>query len=145
MQEQLRTNRRILEDLAIHSLECLPGGFARLVYLAGLRDPATGKYRHPKLSVEYGEEPTHEALARCHEELFERYLELPLVEEQQELQQFLESGKAPILSETTGLEKIFDVWIPPEAPGYLKELFRSNLQALCEVFRGHGSTARSDT
>jgi len=145
MQEQLRTYRRIFEDLAIHSLEPLPGGFARLAYLAALRDPATGKYRHSRLSPEYGEEPAHQALSRCHEELFERYLELPLAEQQQEFQQFLESAAVSFPNHPSGRQLLFDSWIPPKAPDYLKELFRSNLQALSVVVRERGSTARSDT
>jgi hypothetical protein len=57
--------------LVVHYLEPLGSGYGRLAYLAALRDPITGKYAHEKLAAVYGEERVSEALAKCHEEMFE--------------------------------------------------------------------------
>jgi hypothetical protein len=144
MEEQLRYNRQILHDLASRYLEPLPGCFARLVYLASFRQLATGIYEHPELSLVFRKEPVHQALANCHEELFERLLELPLMEQQQEFFQYLEASGQPIPQDKAQRAELFDSWTPPPAPDYLKELFRSNLQALCELHREHNSRARSN-
>ena len=145
MQEQLHVNRQILYDLAVRYLEPLPGTFARLVYLAGLRDPQTGRYVHPDLYLVYPKESVHQALAECHEELFERSLELPLLEQQNELLECLESAGQVIPEDLGKRRVVFAAWIPPLAPDYLKELFQSNLQALSELVRDRKSRARSGT
>src|ERR1700757_1519445 len=85
MQEQLRIHRQILYDLAVHYLEPLNGSFARLAYLASLKNPSTNRYAHDRLAAIYGAEPVGESLAKCHEELFERLLEMPLAQQEEEL------------------------------------------------------------
>ena len=143
MQEQLRIYRQILYDLAVRYLEPLPGNFARLVYLAGLRDPETGVYLHPDLDLVYSKESVHQALAECHGELFERSLELPLLKQQQELIDCLEAAGLVIPEELGKRRALFEAWIPPSAPDYLKELFQANLQALGELLHERSSRARS--
>lgn len=144
MHDQLRTNRQILYDLASRYLEPLPGCFARLIYVAGLRNPATECYEHPDLSLVYRPEPVHQALAQCHEELFERALELPLIEQKQELIQYLDATRQQIPEDTRMRRELFESWIPARAPDYLRELFQSNLQTLSELLRGRSPKARSD-
>ncbi|HUI51391.1 MAG TPA: hypothetical protein VLX60_06385 [Terriglobales bacterium] len=143
MQDQLRTNRQILYDLASRYLEPLPGCFARLIYLAGLRNPATERYEHPDLSLVYHPEAVHQALAKCHEELFERTLELSLMEQKQELIQYLDATPQPIPEDRKKCRELFEKWIPLAAPNYLKELFQSNLLALCDLLHERNSKARS--
>ena len=143
MQEQLRFNRQVLYDLASRYLEPLEGSFARMVYLASLRNSATGCYEHPDLSLAYRKESVHQALAKCHEELFERLLELPLIQQQQEFFQYLESTGQLIPEDNAKRLALLDSWAPSEVPDYLKELFRSNLQALCELLHERSSKARS--
>ena len=135
MLKQLQIHRKILYDLVVHYLEPLNGTYGRLTYRAGLRDPSTGKYAHEKLAAVYGEEPVAEAVAKCHEEMFERLLEMPLAQQEEDLRTYgdaLPDGKEwndKHCVETTRS------WMPPEAPDYLKELFCSNTAALCELLR----------
>ena len=145
MQEQLRINRQILSDLASCYLEPLPGNIARLVYLASLRDPTTGNYAHRDLSLVYRPEAVHQALSNCHEELFERCLELSLVEQQQELLKYLQEARIEIPADPVECRKYLEAWMPPQAPDYLKELFQSNLQTLCALLNERSSKARSNT
>jgi len=145
MQEQLRVNRQIIYDLAARYLEPLPGSFARLAYLAGLRDPKTGIYVHPDLHLIYPKESVHQALATCHEELFERSLELPLLEQREELLECLSAAGQVIPQELSNRRALFEAWIPPSTPDYLKELFQANLQALGELLHERNSKARSNT
>lgn len=130
MQDELRIHRQILYDLALHYLEPLNGSFSRLAYLASLKLPSSGTYAQDRLAVVYGTEAVDEALSKCHEELFERLLEMPLAQQEEELRQFaltLPQGK---LRGIESCRKRIEDWIPSKAPDYLKELFRSNLNAL---------------
>jgi len=143
MQEQLRIHRQILYDLALHYLEPLTGNFARLAYLAGLKNPTTNIYAHERLSAVYGKEPVAAALADCHEELFERLLEAPLAQQEEDLRQFVETLPKGVAQGVRVCQEKAESWIPAEAPDYLKELFRSNLTALCGLLRGRNPKARS--
>src|SRR5215469_14512470 len=143
MQDQLRVYRQILYDLALYHLEPLEGNYSRLAYVAALRDPSTGRYGEITLIEAYGQEPVHQALSRSHEELFERVLELPLAQQQEDLAQYVGAQGGPEGPNQKVQGEILESWIPPQAPGYLKELFRSNLNALFELLHDRRSKARS--
>jgi hypothetical protein len=143
MQEQLRIHRQILYELALHYLEPLTGTFARLAYLASLKCPATNVYLHDRLSAVYGKEPVGAAIANCHEELFERLLEMPLSQQQEELRQFVGTLPEGAQEGVRIRQGRIEEWIPLEAPDYLKELFRSNLAALLELLRARNPRVRS--
>ena len=145
MQDQLRIYRQILYDLVLHHLEPLQGNYSRLAFVAALRDPTTGIYGEKALIEAYGLEPVHQALSRCHEELFERVLELPLARQQEDLGHYVGTQGGPGTPSQTTQGEILESWIPPRAPGYLKELFRSNLSALFELLRDRRSKVRSGT
>lgn len=143
MQDQLRAHRQIVFDLALHHLEPLPGSFARLAYLAGLRNLSSGNYEEKGLCKAYGQVPVHQALTKCHEELFERVLELSLTEQRKELSQYFEAQQEGFPADPQQCKGQLESWIPQQAPVYLKELFRSNLQVLCELLHEQKSKARS--
>ena len=144
MLHQLQLHRQILFNLTTHYLEPLDGIFERINYLAGLRDPATGVYRHDRLGVVYGEEPVNEALAKSHEELFERLLETPLARQEQEFLAYLKERLGENEDALRYFEDTMQSWIPAEAASYLKELFCSNLLVLCELHSQRNSTAHLD-
>ncbi len=144
MLQELQLYRQILFNLTTHYLEPLNGVFERLSYVASLRDPSTGIYRHERLGVIYGDRPVNEAIAKSHEEIFERLLELPLAQQESEFLIYLTSWPG---GKEQGLQRVEDSrksWIPPGAPSYLKELFGSNLRALCELQIERKSKASSD-
>lgn len=143
MQEQLRIHRQILYDLALHYLEPLKGSFARLAYLANLKNASTKIYVHDRLAAVYGPDAVGESLAKCHEELFERLLEMPLAQQEEELRQLIGTlPEGPQEGIRLCGERMED-WIPPAAPEYLKELFRSNVTALLGLLRERNPKARS--
>ena len=135
MLKQLQIHRKILYDLVVHYLEPLSGTYGRLAYLAGLKDPTTGMYAHVKLAAVYGEDRVSEALAKANEEMFERLLEMPLAQQEEDLRGYvasLSNGKE--WTDTYCVEATRS-WVPPDAADYLKELFCSNTAALCELLR----------
>jgi hypothetical protein len=143
MQEELRIHRQILYDLALHYLEPLTGNFARLAYLASLKNHTTNMYAHDRLSAVYGQEPVAQALAKCHEELFERLLEMPLAQQEEDLRQFVGTLVEGVAEGVRSCQERAESWIPVEVPDYLKELFRSNLNALFGLLRERSPKARS--
>jgi hypothetical protein len=143
---QLQQNSRVVQDFTLTTLEALPGPFARLVHIASLRDLSTGRYEHAGLEVLYPDEAIQQALEMCHEQIFERILESPLKQQEQDLKVclgFMAGGFHQTVDHWRRMEA-FRVLLPEDAPGYLKELFCSNMRALLEILDQGHSTARSD-
>lgn len=143
MYELQAIHRQILYDLAVRHLEPLPGNFSRLAYVASLWSSASKTYEEKQLCQAYGREPVHQALAKCHQELFERSLELSLPQQKEELSQYFEAQGEGFPRDSRQRCDRLESWIPQQAPDYLKELFRSNLHALCELLHEQKPKARS--
>jgi hypothetical protein len=143
---QLQQNSRVVQDFTLTTLEALPGSFARLVHIASLRDLSTGRYEHAGLSVLYPDEAIQQALEMCHEQIFERILELPLKQQEEDLKVCFNSmaGGCRQTVEHWRRMEAFRVLLPEDAPSYLKELFCSNMRALLEILRQEHSMAHSD-
>lgn len=142
MLEHLQTHRQILFDFTANCLEPLRGAFERLAYLCTLRDTASGRYTQDRLATVYGVDPVHEVLARCHEEIFERLLEMPLNAQEEDLGQYLLSLPGNFGENIARCRADAGNWVPPQAPSYLRELFCSNLNVLLELLRDNKTTAR---
>jgi hypothetical protein len=142
---QLQQNRRIIQDFTLTTLSAIPGEFGRLTYMASLRDLSSGRYEHAGLAALYPDEAVQQALELCHEQIFERVLETPLAKQELDLRECLEhmpSGLCSTLAHWRRMEA-YRVLMPERAPGYLKELFCSNLRALLELLQEECSTAPS--
>jgi len=142
---QLQQNRRVIQDFTLTTLSSIPGLFARLAYMASLRDLSSGRYEHAGLSVLYPDGAIQQALQLCHEQIFEHILETPLANQQEDLRACL-SGMEGGLSGTVSHWRRIEVYrvLQPEAPAdYLKELFCSNLRALLEVLSEECSRVHS--
>ena len=143
MVDVFRTHRQILSDITANYLEPLDGSFARLEYLHRLRDPS-GKYVHERLTTVYGADSVDQVLARCHEEVFERLLELPLTTQEEDLRRHLKSYPGSMADKISQCRAVAASWVPPQALSYLQELFCSNLNALLELLLDDQRKARSD-
>ena len=142
---QLQQNRRVVEDFTITTLAGIPGLFARLAYLASLRDLSSGRYEHAGLAALYPDAAIQQALQLCHEQIFERILESPLAGQEEDLRACLagmEGGLPVAVSHWRRIEA-YRILQPEAAPDYLKELFFSNLRALLEILDTEHSQARS--
>jgi hypothetical protein len=142
---QLQQNRRIVQDFTLTTLAGIPGLFARLTYIASLRDLSSGRYEHAGLAALYPEEALQQALQLCHEQIFETILETPLSSQQQDLRTCLaamQGGLREVVSHWSSMES-YRVLIPEQSPDYLKDLFCSNLRALLEILQEECSQGRS--
>jgi hypothetical protein len=144
MDEILRI-QPIVRDFAETTLAAIPNVFARLTYIASLRDLSSGRYEHSGLATVYPAEAVQEALKFCHQEIFSRFLETPLSVQEQDLSECLE-GMSGSMAATVAHWRQLEAYriLPPEdAPDYLRELFFSNLRVLLEILDSQRSTTRS--
>jgi hypothetical protein len=134
---QLQQNRRIIQDFTLTTLAGIPGEFGRLTYMASLRDLSSGKYEHAGLAALYPDEAVQQSLELCHEQIFERVLETPLAKQEADLKECLERMPGDLSSTVAHWRRLeaYRVLIPERAPGYLKELFCSNLRVLLELLQ----------
>lgn len=68
----------VLEDLWQRSLSHIPSAYGRLVYLAGLRHPDTGRYEHFGLSQSHSNADANRVLRQSHETTFQQWIDLSL-------------------------------------------------------------------
>jgi hypothetical protein len=143
---QFQQNRRVIHDFTSTTLAMIPSAFARLTYLASLRDLSSGRYEHAGLRAVYPPEAVQQALEQCHEEIFERILESPLEEQEQDLRAHLETVESGLCVAVAHWRKLeaYRLLLPAEAPDYLKELFYSNIRALLEILDEECCKARSN-
>jgi len=137
MLTQLQQNRRVIHDFTVTSLSVIPGIFARLTYVASLRDLSSGQYRHAGLEAIYPKTAVQQALEKCHEELFEKLLEMPLQTQQEDLRNCLLGMEGELLSTVENWQTLesYRILVPAGSPDYLKTLFCSNLRALLAILQ----------
>lgn len=88
-----------LADLWKHTLSQIPSVYGRLVYLASLRDPNSGLYRHHGLTLAFGREESTRALRESHQKVFREWLNFPLASKSSDLTEYLkglEEGSAVV-------------------------------------------------
>lgn len=144
--DQFQQNRRIIQDFTARTLAAIPNEFARLVYVASLRDLSSGNYDHAGLTAIYPRAAVQQALEMCHEELFLRILEMPLEEQERDLRVCLSEMESSSLAKTVhqwSRTQAYRVLAPDSIPDYLRELFCSNLSALLEILKSDEATRPS--
>jgi len=129
--------RTAAADLFKHTLSRIPTVYGRLSYLASLRDPNSGVYRHHGLFLAFGRDESVQALQRSHESLFLTWLTLSLAEKNEDLAAFmatLEDSQAVIVKHWRQ-SRVYRTYIPPSASPAETELFISELEVLLDVLR----------
>jgi len=136
--------RTALADLWKHTLSRIPCVYGRLTYLASLRDPNSGHYRHHGLSAAFGRDDSTLAMRQSHHQVFREWLKLPI------------SGKAADLAEyLTGLDEepasVSSNWLqsghyktlaPENATRPQKAQFRQEVEILLQMIKNAASGER---
>jgi hypothetical protein len=139
--ERYRRNRRVIDDFTARTLAAIPGDYARLVYVASLREGEQG-YRHDGLAARFPEDSVGEALRFCHEELFARVLEMPLERQEWDLRHCLAgmpAGFWEVVREWRA-KCVYQAMVPGDLPDYLGELFCSNVSTLLTLYTDEAAT-----
>ena len=129
--------RTALSDLWKHTLSRIPTVYGRLSYLASLRDPNSGIYRHHGLSAAFGREESGRALRQSHGEIFLEWLKLPLPEKHEDLRQYLATLEDPAgaVIHHWLRSRAYRMPVPSAARPVEGELYCSELEALLEIMR----------
>jgi hypothetical protein len=122
-------------DLFRHTLSSIPTIYGRMAYLASLRDPNSGLYRHHGLSTGFGREQSMRALQLSHTKTFREWLRLPLREKSSDLIEYLES-----LGDPRGMvvrhwlrSRSYLTFIPDAATKAEQQLYTGDLEALLQA------------
>jgi hypothetical protein len=128
------------------TLSQIPTVFGRLVYLASLRDPNTGRYEHFGLAQMFGEDEADRALRQSHWETFQQWLGFGLERQKQDLDQYLAGlHRDPrAILETWSRVEPYRNLIPAAAPQAERQLYLSDLQALLELLKNEYGVACPD-
>ncbi|HLJ23591.1 MAG TPA: hypothetical protein VKT71_05745 [Candidatus Acidoferrales bacterium] len=134
--ERFQQSRAVIEDFSSQTLAAISSDFGRLYYVSSLKDSGTGRYEHDGLMSLYSENAVQAALLHCHEELFARILETPLQDQERDLHACLGSAGDQYweVIESWQQDRSFQLMCPDGVPGYLQDLFCSNLGVLLAVF-----------
>jgi hypothetical protein len=130
-------DRDPLADLWKHTLSRIPSVYGRLAYLASLRDPNSGLYRHHGLSLVFGREESGRALQDSHRQVFLEWLSLPLPAKSSDLTAYLtglEDGRG-IVATTWLRTGHFRNLIPDYATRAQKAQFRHESETLLQMIR----------
>ena len=125
-------------DVFKNTLSRIPTVFGRLAYLASLRDPDSGIYRHHGLAAIFGRDESRKALAENHQQVFQHWLNLPLAEKMGEIEQYigsLEDPKPMVLDHWWRIG-VYRSYVPASARKSDQDLFLGEIQVLLEALRG---------
>ena len=128
-------SRLVIEDFTSRTLAVISSDFGRLHYVSSLLDVDSRQYLHNGLSDLFPEGAVQEGLTHCHHELFSRMLETPLPELERDLRKCLQSAGEQFweVVESWRESQIFREMCPQGLPGYLSDLFSSNMTALLAI------------
>lgn len=130
-------------DLWKNTLSKIPSLFGKLAYLASLRDPNSGLYRHHGLSLVFGRDESSRVLRDNHEQAFFEWLNLPLAEKSADLGLYLASLEDPLpdVLRHWSRSKSYSNHVPSATREMERELFVKDLEALIETIK-NGPAAR---
>jgi hypothetical protein len=138
-----KLERSALADLWKYTLSRIPTVCGRIIYLATLRDPNSGTYKHHGLITSFGRDEAVRALRESHHKEFQAWLNLPLAEKNEDLREYLVRLDEP-------QEEVIDYWIksnvyrayvPPSAMPVEVDLFCRDLETLL-AFLQHDAVRR---
>lgn len=116
------------------SIRSLPSIFAQVAYLAQLRDPNTGLYRH-RLYQGQSRAEGHQVLEALHEDAFKKWLRLHATAQKSDLERYLDSlecERSIAIRNWTNLEP-YRSYVPAPASAVDREWFFSGMATLLRM------------
>jgi len=133
-------------DLWQRTLSQVPSTFGRLVYLATLRDPNSGEYRHHGFAAVFGWEQAGHAMRESHERLFGEWLSYSLQQQKVDLELYvsgLEPERRRVVETWSQIEPYRGI-VPASTSGLERELFLADLDALLSLMRNELGVSSPD-
>ncbi len=129
--------RNAASDLWKNTLSQIPTVFGRLHYLASLRDPNDGQYRHYGLAQRFDDDIAANTLRDNHLQIFEEWLGFDVERQKTDLESYLaglEGDHKAILGNWIQLGTLRNC-IPVETREIERRLYLSDLGTLLEMLR----------
>jgi hypothetical protein len=138
--------RNAMADLWKNTLSQIPTVYGRLSYLASLRDPNSGIYRHHGLATIFGREESSRALRQSHQQAFAEWLKLSIKQKKLDLTEYFAGldDSVRVIVDHLLTSQIYRTQIPAYARRMERELYCSDLEVLLETIRGGLSEGASD-
>ena len=136
---QSLSNRSPGVELWRKILSQIPTIFGRLVYLASLRDEATGRYVHDGLSRLQGSEEADRTLCHSHQQVFSQWIASSLSDQKEDLDRYLmeAGGRIQILWSHRNV-------VLPLARDVERQLYLSDFETLLELLKFDHAGASSN-
>ena len=130
-------DRSAIADLWRVTLSQIPSGFGRLVYLASLRNPNTGRYSHNGLAMRCGDQLADEAMRESHERVLRQWLCLPFGEQRTDCELYWTSLLEPraTLLEMWIRTEPYNAWLPAAASSAERRNFDFHVKTLLHWIR----------
>ena len=138
--------RGVTSDLWRHTLSQIPSCFGRLVYLASLRTPNTGRYEHHGLAMIFGEAQSDRALRKTHVDAFNEWLNYSLEQQKADLDLYLsaqQADKREVIQSWAELMPYRNV-LPATARTVERNLYIMDLEALLAMLRNDYGVSSPD-
>lgn len=126
-------------ELWRRTLSQIPSLFGRLVYLASLRDPVTGMYRHFGFAQRFTPRVADNAMKRSHLNTFSDWLCYSLEEQQEDLEKYfsaLDADRSEIIANWTEFPP-FANFVPNQAREPQRQQFLSDMSVMLDLLKRH--------
>jgi hypothetical protein len=107
--------------------------FGRLVCVASLSDPETGRYTHPLLSGTLGADQAERTMRQSHRQIFLAWLNYSLADQKVDLDEYFSDGGAPL-----SVAQFRDL-VPRSARDVERQLYLTDLETLLELRKAERS------
>lgn len=126
---------KVIQDVWKNTISTIPSDIGKLAYLASLRDPNSGRYRHFGLESLYSPEQADAALRQTHLELFYDWLKKPLAEQKEDLEHYFRTveGDLGTVLENWAVLEPYRNCIPLDADGAGRQLFLDDLALIVDL------------
>ena len=141
MPEDGAQRSKAIQDLWARTLSQVPTTFGRIAYLSSVRNPNTGRYEHFGLAQIYSGEEADRALRLSHAQVFNEWLNYPLAQQKDDLEQYLLSleGDRETVLRTWATLRPYSNILPAEATEAQKHLFLTDLELILDLLRNEPS------
>ena len=133
-------DRSPASDLWRNTLSQIPSTLGRLVYLASLRNPNSGRYEHHGLALVFGEDDANKALKKSHLRVFQDWLTFNLEQQKADLDLYLSDfeDKRAVLGTWLDVAS-YRTFVPATLRPVEKRLYIADLKTLLELLaNAHG-------
>ena len=133
-------------DLTDRTLAKMRGDFARLIYLASMRDYNTGEYHHEGLACMFSESVARRAIAGCHRDVFRRLVMCPVKGIVEQLELYAYSKFTTPLELVRIWEKLnpYRVIVPLDCSLLAARFFVSNVRAALAILASRQQRAHRE-